>query len=267
MASNLALRVASAAVGLPLIGVVVLWRNSLGMAALVLLVVALGLREYVALLMADAPPVQRWAVLVVGITFAVAVYQRPAMTFALAAVALVGVGISTLLAPGPIDRAAGRLGIGVFGVFYLSLLVSLALLHRDLPEGRVWVAVALGVTFCNDTGAYFVGRAVGRHKLAPAISPGKTVEGGVGGLAAGIGFMLASRATFFPAIGLFDCLAIGSGAGFLGPAGDLVESLLKRSVGAKDSGRLIPGHGGILDRIDAVLFVGAFVYAYARYLH
>jgi phosphatidate cytidylyltransferase len=236
------------------------------MAALVLLVVALGLREYVALLMADAPPVQRWAVLVLGIAFAVAVYQRPAMTFALAAVAMVGVGISTLLAPGEIDRAAGRLGIGVFGVFYLSLLVSLALLHRDLADGRLWVAVALGVTFCNDTGAYFVGRAVGRHKLAPAISPGKTVEGGVGGLAAGIGFMLAARATFFPAIGLLDCLVVGSGAGFLGPAGDLVESLLKRSVGAKDSGRLIPGHGGVLDRIDAVLFVGAFVYAYARYL-
>jgi phosphatidate cytidylyltransferase len=181
----------------------------------------------------------------------------------MAAVILVS-GLS-VARPDDIPGAGNRLGAAAFGVFYVgALIAALPLLHRDAPDGRLWVVVAIAVTFVNDTGAYFVGRAIGRHKLAPSISPAKTVEGWLGGVAAGIGFMFISRATFFESLTLRDCLLVGLVAGVIGPLGDLVESLIKRSGGVKDSGRLIPGHGGILDRVDAVLFVGAYVYLHVR---
>jgi phosphatidate cytidylyltransferase len=132
--------------------------------------------------------------------------------------------------------------------------------------GAGWVALAIAVTFGNDSGAYFTGRAFGRHKLAPAISPGKTVEGALGGLVASLVVTLIARSLFLPELSLRDCVMIGVPAAIVGPVGDLVESLLKRAAGAKDSGRLLPGHGGILDRIDALLFVGAYVFLYATQL-
>ena len=231
---------------------------------------ALALREYGALTLGPGHGGQRAALVVAGTAFAAAVYIRPQYTLMWAMGALILMSVAVLLASrGHEDLKASthRLAMGGFGVFYIGgLIAGLPLMHRDLSDGSLWVTTAVAVTFANDTGAYFFGRALGRHKLAPAISPGKTVEGAIGGLAVGVGFMFLARATFFPGLRPIDALIIGVAAGFLGPAGDLLESMLKRAAGAKDSGRLIPGHGGILDRIDAVLFVGAFVYAYAQYL-
>jgi phosphatidate cytidylyltransferase len=126
----------------------------------------------------------------------------------------------------------------------------------------MWLVLAVALTFANDTGAYFVGVALGKHKLAPSISPGKTWEGAFGGLFASLAVVFLFRAFSFLELTLMDCMFLGLPAAVLGPTGDLLESLLKRCAGAKDSGRLLPGHGGILDRIDALLFVGAYVYCY-----
>ena len=117
-------------------------------------------------------------------------------------------------------------------------------------------------SLANDTAAYFTGRFLGRHKLYPAISPSKTVEGAVGGLFGGLAAAIACRATFFPALTLRDCLMVAVPGAVIGPIGDLLESMIKRSAGVKDSGRMLPGHGGILDRVDALLFVTAWIYAY-----
>jgi phosphatidate cytidylyltransferase len=172
-----------------------------------------------------------------------------------------------LIRPGDIATATARLGAAVFGVIYLGAMSApLALLQRDVIDGPFWVFVAVAVTFANDTGAYFVGRAFGRHKLYPIISPSKTVEGAVGGLAGGLAGVAIARVTFFHALSLRDCLLVAIPAAVLGPIGDLVESMLKRSAGVKDSGRLLPGHGGILDRVDALLFVSAWIYCYAGFL-
>ncbi len=133
-------------------------------------------------------------------------------------------------------------------------------------HGRAWVLLAVAVTFGNDTGAYFAGRTLGRHKLYPKVSPAKSVEGAVGGMAASVGIMFLLKATLAPWLTVTDCLAVAIVAGVIGPIGDLVESLMKRAAGVKDSGHLIPGHGGMLDRIDALLFVGAWVYVYAVHL-
>jgi phosphatidate cytidylyltransferase len=172
-----------------------------------------------------------------------------------------------LFAPGEIPEAGHRLGAAVFSVLYVGgLAAPLALLQRDAAHGRAWVLLAVAVTFGNDTGAYFAGRALGRHKLYPKVSPAKSVEGAVGGMAASLALMLGLRATLAGWLSLADCLAVGVPAGVIGPIGDLVESLMKRAAGVKDSGHLIPGHGGMLDRIDALLFVGAWVYVYAVYV-
>jgi phosphatidate cytidylyltransferase len=258
---NLLLRVASAVIGLPLLGGIILWRNPIGFGALALGIVALGLVEYTGLLLRERPAGERAAVVAIGTAFALATYLRPASALAWLAGALVLVGVLTLIRADEVKAATARLATAGFGVLYVGgLVVTLPLMHRDLPDGPLWVVLAIAVTFSNDTGAYVTGRTLGRHKLAPAISPGKTVEGAVGGLVAGVLLTFVARATFLPALTIADCLAIGVVAGVLGPCGDLTESMIKRAVGAKDSGRVIPGHGGILDRIDALMFVGAYVY-------
>ena len=169
--------------------------------------------------------------------------------------------------PGEISGAGARLGIAAFGVFYLGLLCApMAILQRDAPHGRAWVMLSIALTFSNVTGGYFAGRALGRHKLYPAVSPAKTVEGAVGGMLACLLVMFVARALFAPWLTVRDCLLAALPAGVIGPIGDLVESLIKRAFGVKDSGRLIPGHGGMLDRIDALLFVSAWLYVYALHL-
>jgi phosphatidate cytidylyltransferase len=263
---NLLLRVLSGVVGLPLVGLLVFWREPWGFASLALLAVALGLAEYGALTLGREQSWLRAVLIVTGTAFALALYLRPDLGLLWAMAALILMSVAVVLRQrrlGDLPSATTGLAQSAFGIFYVGgLVVALPLMHRDLAEGSLWVTIAVAVSFANDTGAYVVGRTLGRHKLAPEISPGKTVEGAAGGLLVGIGFMFLARATFFPALTVTDALAIGLATGVLGPAGDLLESMIKRAAGAKDSGRLIPGHGGILDRIDAVMFVGAFVYAY-----
>jgi len=266
-ASNLLLRAASAVVGLPILGALVFWRQPLGFALFSLVVAAIALREYVAMTMEGRPGTERALVILIGLAFGVAVYLQPGAGVAWGMAAVVLVAALILARPDDMPTAGARLGVAGFGIFYVAgLMVSLPLLHRR-PDGSLWVTLAIAVTFVCDTGAYFAGRSLGRHKLAPAVSPGKTVEGGVGGLLAAFGFTVLARYTFFPALTWLDCVLVGVAAGTLGPIGDLTESLLKRSAGVKDSGNLIPGHGGMLDRIDAVLFVGAYVYWHVRLLH
>jgi phosphatidate cytidylyltransferase len=265
--NNLAQRLLSALVALPLLALLVLWHQPLGFGLLVLIMSGLALHEYGAIGLAEAPRGLRHGVTATGVGLSAAIYFRADLALIWVLAALVLVSFLVLLQPGEITDATARLGKAAFGVFYLGVLSApLAMMQRDLPDGPYWVFVVVAVSFGNDTGAYFAGRAFGRHKLYPAISPSKTVEGGFGGLAAGIATMFIIKATFFGALTVADCLLVAVPSAFVGPVGDLVESMLKRSAGVKDSGKLIPGHGGVLDRVDALLFVGAWVYAYATHL-
>jgi phosphatidate cytidylyltransferase len=147
-------------------------------------------------------------------------------------------------------------------------LTLLALLRKQpgLPRAAApgFVLLAIGLAWLADTSAYFAGRALGRHKLYEAVSPKKTVEGAVGGLAGSVAWaVLASRSFARDALPLGHAIPLALAAGALGQAGDLAESLLKRSTGVKDSGAIVPGHGGILDRVDAVIVTTTVVYLYA----
>jgi len=154
-------------------------------------------------------------------------------------------------------RAPARVGMAVLAPLYCGLTLSALVQLRTFPSGPFWIVLALTVTWFNDTGGYFAGRAFGKHKLYPRISPSKTWEGAAGGAAASTAGALAVKLLFIPALPLWGAALIGLGGSVLGPLGDLSESMLKRAFGAKDSGSMLPGHGGLLDRIDALLFVAA----------
>ena len=145
------------------------------------------------------------------------------------------------------------------------LLTPLALLKRQ-PDGSDWIFLTCSITWLSDTGAYFTGRALGKHKLYQAISPGKSIEGAIGGLFASVASASVAKLWYMPQIGWLDAVLIATIGGALGQAGDLVELMIKRGYEVKDSGWIIPGHGGLLDRIDALLFSTPFVYLYATYI-
>jgi len=158
------------------------------------------------------------------------------------------------------------LGREFLGLAYIALLLSYFVLLRDLEAGRFWVLFVLAVAFAEDTGAYYFGRALGRRKLCPTLSPGKTVSGAVGGLVAAAFAAFACRALFMPPLAVGDTIALGLLIGVAGQTGDLFESLIKRASGVKDSGTLLPGHGGLLDRIDSLVFSAPAVYYYYAWL-
>ena len=167
----------------------------------------------------------------------------------------------------PDAEAPVRSGHLVTGLVYGAVGMMAVGWLRQLPnDGLRWALVSLVITWCNDTFAYFAGRLFGRHKLYPSVSPNKTWEGFAGGMAGNVAGMFVLR-TFYPSFTAQDCVALGIAGGIVGPAGDLCESMLKRAYGAKDSGKVMPGHGGLLDRVDALSFNAPLVLLYVRVVH
>jgi phosphatidate cytidylyltransferase len=148
------------------------------------------------------------------------------------------------------------------GICYIPLPIGLLVLLRAAPDGASWVFFLCAVIFAGDTAALYVGTFWGRRRLCPSISPGKTVEGALAGLAANLIVGLAASALALPAVGWLPAVVFAAAAGLAGQAGDLFESELKRVSNIKDSGGILPGHGGVLDRIDALLFAAPVAFAF-----
>ncbi len=177
----------------------------------------------------------------------------------------------SLANPDDLKTALVSVSATVLSVAYIALLAGFLVGVRmltDTPQTPKLASKLLTMFFAmvifTDTGAFYAGRNFGRHKLAPRISPGKTIEGFIGGLLAAIGAGALCKYTFFPEINLLHALILGALIGLIGPVGDLAESMLKRGSDVKDSGAIMPGHGGILDRVDSVLFCAPLLYFYYR---
>jgi phosphatidate cytidylyltransferase len=158
-----------------------------------------------------------------------------------------------------------RSGKELFGVLYLSFFMPFLVLIRLAPRGLIWIFFLLAVNYAGDTAAYYAGRTWGRRKLAPAVSPKKTWEGSLGGLAANGLVAWIFQRTLFPAIPPFEIILFGCLLGVLSQIGDLTESLIKRASGCKDSGVLFPGHGGFLDRVDSLLLPAPLLYLFVQF--
>ncbi|MFA6148967.1 MAG: phosphatidate cytidylyltransferase [bacterium] len=162
--------------------------------------------------------------------------------------------------PAEKTRTAAMLSLAAVYVGGLMAMYPRTLL---LPHGEHWVLMGVVAVSIGDTLAYFTGKAVGRTKLAPAISPNKTVEGAVGGLLGSVAGAALYAHGFLPEVPAWYAAAAGGAVGIFGQGGDLFESLLKRAAGVKDSGTIFPGHGGILDRADGVLAAGPVLHLFA----
>lgn len=165
-----------------------------------------------------------------------------------------------------IDTAARDTALALLAFLYIPFLLMHLVLLRQTPFGIQWLFVMMLIVMTNDSAAYYTGTAFGRHRLYPLVSPKKSIEGAAGGLVGSLGGALLAKFTFFPQLSFGDAVLTALIIGVVGQAGDLFESLLKRSFGVKDSGTIIPGHGGILDRLDSILFAAPITYYYALFL-
>jgi len=178
-------------------------------------------------------------------------------------VALLLIPASYVFTKGNLDEALPSSAIAVMATLYVGMLGgSLIRLRGDFPVGPKLIFFLLLVVWTGDAGAYYTGKAFGRHKLSPRISPKKTVEGLVGGIATSIIVSIVIHFTFFPEFPLVHAVIAGVILSACGVIGDLAESLWKRSADVKDSGTLIPGHGGFLDRFDSIYFTAPILYTY-----
>jgi phosphatidate cytidylyltransferase len=243
--------------------------GGLAFALFALVVLALGLREFFSLVRAGGYAPFGALGVILGLIIALC-------AFLFGPGGLAGASAGSLLAcmAAPVfkrsERGFADAAVTAVGVFYVAFLGSHMILLRDGPrlvgishsEGFAVVMSAFAATWCSDTSAYLVGRAVGRHKLMPAVSPGKTWEGAVAGLAGAVGGLALVRWLLDGPVPWPQMLPLGAGLGVVALIGDLVESSLKRSVGWKDTSKIIPGHGGVLDRFDSFLFVAPVLYYY-----
>lgn len=265
--SNLLMRVLTALVGAPVILGLLYFGPPDGFFVLTTLTSMVAAWELFAMSHPEDAAARAFGV-VVSVLLAVAVYYRGAdarvLITVFALVPFVGL-FFTLFRLGEMSSAGLRAMALCFGPLYVALpLALMAVMRRDVGgnDGAGFVVLSLLCAWFADTGGYFAGRFLGKHKLYEAVSPKKTVEGAVGGLAAAVlGACLASF-WFLKSLPILHGVALAIVAGAAGQAGDLAESLLKRSTGVKDSGAILPGHGGILDRIDALLVTVSVTYLY-----
>ncbi|MBX3266544.1 MAG: phosphatidate cytidylyltransferase [Acidobacteria bacterium] len=167
------------------------------------------------------------------------------------------------------SKLLAGLGVTVFGVIYIAFLGGFLIATRVGFENVPGLSTKLllfffAVIFGSDSGAYFAGRAFGKHKLAPAISPGKTIEGLIGGLLAAAVIAAACSWLFFPELNVWFAVGLGIVMAAVGVLGDLAESAMKRGSGTKDAANILPGHGGLLDRLDSLLLNAPILYYFAR---
>ena len=231
----------------------------------IVLVAALGQWECTGMFERAGVPTFRWLGLAGGI-LVTAGFALPGPEHFVLTVVVLGV-----VAAGLWTFEGGRdawqpAAVTIFGICYVNWLLGHGFWLRDQPDGSAWVLMLVWVTWMGETAAYLVGSAVGRHRLAPLVSPGKTVEGAIAQLVVSVLAALVGR-VWFSTLSVTGAVSVGVLLGLVGQVGDLAESALKRSLGTKDTGRLIPGHGGMLDRVDSLLFNTPVLYLYVHVLH
>lgn len=253
---------AVAAAGIPLMAGAA-WLGGWWLFALVLTLSLLGYREFARLADPDGR-LAPWLWGTAGVPLVIMFFQLPGLPPASAVLWLMLL-LSLCLVPGYRDPLKAA-SMGLLGLAYVPFLLGHLILIRGCdPAKGFWTLLwTMALVWIGDTGAYFAGLLIGRHKLAPSVSPNKTVEGLLGGALVAAAAAVALDAWWRLGFGAWHALGIALLATVFGTLGDLVESKLKRAAGVKDSGSLLPGHGGVLDRFDSLMFAAPAVYWYIK---
>ena len=254
-------RILSALVGIPVI-LLSVWYGGLSLSAVLLIVVTIGVIEMCRLW--EGLNIRVWipGAIIGGFLYVVAAYSANGLMFELALFLSLIVSIVYLIAAYP-SFSLTDLAATVFTPLYTGWLLAYLVHLRQLPNGFWWVLLVLVCTWSTDTFAYFVGVNLGRHKLAPVVSPNKSVEGSLGGVAGSVVAAIIMGLVKHQ-LPVWHFIVIGLLVGVIGQAGDLLESAFKRMAGIKDSGKLIPGHGGVLDRFDSLYLTAPVLYYYLK---
>ncbi|MBW1757018.1 MAG: phosphatidate cytidylyltransferase, partial [Deltaproteobacteria bacterium] len=264
--SGTALRVATV---LPLIPII-LWMMFAGplwvWQTFILAAVALGGYELMAMKVPSSRGLRTWgSVSSVLFAYTIIFLETVSAVYGVVLIIILGAMAWSLLQEDPLHNASVRIGWLLGTPVYVGGTLAAVALVREFEPTGAWVLLTMVLAWGSDTSAYFVGRKFGKTKLAPRISPKKTLEGSAGGLMASVvGAVIMSF--FLPGLGPIDAVALGILAGGAGQAGDLMMSVLKRSSGVKDSGGILPGHGGILDRVDALAFTAPATWAFGHFI-
>lgn len=266
--SNLTMRLLTSAIVAPLILLLLYFGPVWGFSVFIFVATGLAAREFFLMTHSEDAFARAVGILLTLAVSTVLLLLRDDPRTLLAVIA--GLPLASILLAlmrlGDVRTAAARMAATTFGPLWVSLLIFIALLREEQGEsGPGYVLMTIMFAWLADTGGYFSGRFLGKHKLYEAVSPKKTIEGFIGAILAAVCAALMAHFWYLPSIPLTDALALALVAGTLGQLGDLGESLLKRSTGVKDSGEIVPGHGGMLDRIDALFVTSAIVYFYTRW--
>ncbi|MFH1239198.1 MAG: phosphatidate cytidylyltransferase [bacterium] len=257
-------RIMVALFGIPLI-LFLIYLGSVPFLGLVLLIVALGLSEFYSLVQKHGYVPFKVIGVLTAMILVLSVYLNMDTKIFLTTFILLLflMRLYTL----KIEGAILDISITVLGVIYVGWLISYLISLRQLPFwGREYTYLVFITTWSVDNGAYVVGMTMGKHKAIPQISPHKSSEGMIGGIIGGFLAVLAAKWLFIPHLDYIHCLGIGLALGIIGQLGDLSESLLKRDAQVKDTSNFLPGHGGILDRFDSLLFTAPALYYYIKFL-
>jgi len=264
--SGTALRVVTV---LPLIPII-LWMMFAGplwvWQTFILVAVAIGGYELMAMKVPSSRGLRSWgSVSSVLFAYTIIFVDTASAVYGVVLIIILGAMAWSLLQDDPLHNASVRIGWLLGTPIYVGGTLAAVALVREFEPTGAWVLLTMVLAWGSDTSAYFVGRKFGKTKLAPRISPKKTLEGSAGGLLASVvGAVIMSF--FLPGLGVVDAAALGILAGGAGQAGDLLMSVLKRSSGVKDSGGILPGHGGILDRVDALAFTAPATWAFGHFI-
>jgi phosphatidate cytidylyltransferase len=234
---------------------------------MVLLATYFGLREFYKLALPDSKRIEQWMGMALALILSIVISQGDAKILSPFFVLLLLVlSILFMATSKNLSSTISDVGITLFGIFYIGFLLSHVSLIRNMADGRQWVLFLIATVWAGDISAFLSGSLFGRHKLYPKISPNKTYEGLAGAIAGSVIVALAFAFFSLPQLEKGGCTFLAIGVALLGQAGDFTESMLKRSAQVKDSGSLIPGHGGMLDRLDSFLFSAPFLHYSLLYL-
>jgi phosphatidate cytidylyltransferase len=250
---------------LPIVILIVLKGGTLLFACLLALISAIGIAEFYRMALPERKLELRLAALAGSALIFIPLAGNDKLILSGIGLLFVGFSLLFLFRVRSIDTAAREVAFAMLAFLYIPFLLMHLVQLRQTPFGIQWMFVIMLIVMTNDSAAYYTGSAFGRHRLYPLVSPKKSIEGAVGGLVGSLGGTLLAKFTFFPQLTFEDAAVTALVIGVVGQAGDLFESLLKRSFGVKDSGTIIPGHGGVLDRLDSILFAAPITYYYVLF--